>query len=111
MGEGEGHMKFTALSTTPYGDFSTSIYALGEDGLIYKLRPDGQAWQPLPPAPEGMDMALSAVLAQADDAGLWAKAETAPEAYLQESLRDLHSVIEHRDAAALQRILSRVRDT
>jgi hypothetical protein len=32
--------------------------------------------------------------AQAEDEGLWCIAETAPEAYLQQELRRLHSVIE-----------------
>ncbi len=31
---------------------------------------------------------------QAEDSGLWFIAETAPEAYLQEALRKLHSMIE-----------------
>jgi hypothetical protein len=31
---------------------------------------------------------------QADDEGLWFKAETAPEAYLQRALRHIHAVIE-----------------
>ncbi len=37
---------------------------------------------------------LSIVAAQALDEGLWFKAETAPEAYLQQALRKLHAVIE-----------------
>lgn len=32
--------------------------------------------------------------AQAEDDGLWFRAETAPEAYLQNGLRELHEVIE-----------------
>lgn len=34
---------------------------------------------------------------QANDDGLWFKAETAPEAYLQQELRKLHAVIEGTD--------------
>lgn len=31
---------------------------------------------------------------QADDEGLWFRAQTAPEAYLQQALRELHRLIE-----------------
>lgn len=37
---------------------------------------------------------LALVKRQADDEGLWFKARTAPEAYLQKALRDLHAAIE-----------------
>lgn len=37
---------------------------------------------------------LELVNAQAEDAGLWFVAETAPEAYLQQELRRLHRLIE-----------------
>jgi hypothetical protein len=40
------------------------------------------------------------VNAQAEDEGLWFMAETAPEAYLQQELRRLHSVIESLCGAA-----------
>ena len=32
--------------------------------------------------------------AQAEDEGLWFEAETAPEAYIQQELRNLHKIIE-----------------
>jgi len=38
--------------------------------------------------------ALRIVLSQADDEGLWFKAQTASEAYLQNALRELHRAIE-----------------
>ena len=38
---------------------------------------------------------LAMVNTQAEDEGLWFKAETAPEAYLQRALRSLHLVIEN----------------
>lgn len=37
------------------------------------------------------------VSAQADDPGLWFKAVTAPEAYVQQELRKLHALIERKD--------------
>ena len=37
---------------------------------------------------------LKCVEDQAEDDGLWFVAETAPEAYLQKRLRELHAVIE-----------------
>ena len=39
-------------------------------------------------------MVVELVEKQANDEGLWFIAETAPEAYLQKALRELHSVIE-----------------
>ena len=41
-----------------------------------------------------MNNALTMVNQQAEDEGLWFRAQTAPEAYLQQALRDLHTVIE-----------------
>lgn len=43
---------------------------------------------------ERLRMAQELVARQAEDAGLWFVAETAPEAYLQKALRALHTVIE-----------------
>ncbi len=43
---------------------------------------------------EGAALVLRLVERQAEDEGLWFRAETAPEAYLQVHLRELHSVIE-----------------
>ena len=37
---------------------------------------------------------LAIVLGQAEDAGLWFQARTAPEAYLQQELRRLHAAVE-----------------
>jgi len=37
---------------------------------------------------------LKKMLEQAEDEGLWFDAETAPEAYLQAAIRELHRVIE-----------------
>lgn len=37
---------------------------------------------------------------QAEDAGLWFVAETAPEAYLQQALRRLHRLIETAESTA-----------
>ena len=36
---------------------------------------------------------------QAEDEGLWFIAQTAPEAYLQKALRELHAVIEDQQSA------------
>jgi len=47
------------------------------------------------------DKALAIVLAQAKDEGLWFKAQTAPEAYLQQELRRLHAAVEADDDKAL----------
>ncbi len=44
---------------------------------------------------EGMDRIRSEVDEQAEDEGLWFDARTAPEAYLQMKLRELHAVIEY----------------
>jgi hypothetical protein len=41
-----------------------------------------------------LEMIMIVVGHQADDEGLWFNAQTAPEAYLQQELRHLHSVIE-----------------
>ena len=41
-----------------------------------------------------MDKIIELVNKQAEDEGLWFDAETASEAYLQKSLRELHRVIE-----------------
>ena len=37
---------------------------------------------------------MAVTLAQAEDEGLWFKARTAPEAYLQQELRALHEAVE-----------------
>ena len=39
---------------------------------------------------------LAVMERQADDPGLWFKAETCAEAYLQQALRDLHAAIENK---------------
>jgi hypothetical protein len=41
-----------------------------------------------------LEEAQQLVAEQAKDEGLWFKAQTAPEAYLQQALRKLHEVIE-----------------
>ncbi len=46
---------------------------------------------------EHLDLIVHVVDEQADDDGLWFEAVTASEAYLQEALRRLHSVIEDVD--------------
>ena len=43
------------------------------------------------------DLIKDMVAEQAEDEGLWFKAETAPEAYLQQELRKLHKIIEEID--------------
>jgi hypothetical protein len=43
---------------------------------------------------EKIKLIMQLVAKQAEDHGLWFKAETAPEAYLQQELRKLHQVIE-----------------
>ena len=47
-----------------------------------------------PTAQERLDKIRALVDRQAEDAGLWFQARTAPEAYLQQELRKLHAVIE-----------------
>ena len=44
------------------------------------------------------------VLEQAEDEGIWFEAETAPEAYLQMELRELHDLIEMSQKVESQRI-------
>jgi hypothetical protein len=51
--------------------------------------------------------------AQAEDVGLWFKAQTAPEAYLQQELRRLHAAIERDPAvpvSALRALVDRWKD-
>ncbi len=48
-----------------------------------------------------------AVHHQAEDEGLWYMTDFVSESYLQESLRDLHRVIEENDLEALARIIER----
>ena len=55
---------------------------------------------PVDPAPGDEGLVERLVAAQANDAGLWFVAQTAPEAYLQSELRRLHAAVE---AAALAR--------
>ncbi len=47
-----------------------------------------------------MEAILLMVNKQAKDDGLWFKAQTAPEGYLQQELRMLHGLIEHQAAMA-----------
>jgi len=42
-----------------------------------------------------MNKILEKVLEQTEDEGLWFEAKTAPEAYLQSELRELHRIIEN----------------
>jgi hypothetical protein len=51
------------------------------------------AWNRRAPAAEA-SAAMLLVLQQAEDEGLWCRAETATEAYLQQELRKLHAAIE-----------------
>lgn len=57
---------------------------------------------------------VEAINAQAQDKALWSspigRLQTAQEAYLQESLRDLHRVIEDQDTEALKRIKEKMHD-
>jgi hypothetical protein len=46
------------------------------------------------PDEKRLAQAVALVNVQAEDAGLWRMTETAPEAYLQAALRELHYVIE-----------------
>ena len=55
-----------------------------------------------------LDLIFRAVNKQAEDIGLWCEAGTIGEAYMQESLRDLHRVIEAGDIQAYHRIVNRV---
>ena len=48
----------------------------------------------LPKKPRERSSAQILVDAQAEDAGLWFEARTAPEAYLQAALRKLHAAVE-----------------
>ena len=56
-------------------------------------------------AEERLEMIQKAVDTQAEDEALWFENISAPEAYLQQALRDLHKVIEHGDEEALERII------
>lgn len=53
-------------------------------------------------------MIKQAMEIQAWDENLWGHCRTIVEAYIQQSLRDLHSVIEYADEAALKRIKDRL---
>lgn len=55
-------------------------------------------------ANEALKLILNAVEAQANDGSLWFQAPSIGEAYIQQSLRDLHRVIETGDITAYQRI-------
>jgi|VirMetMinimDraft_7_1064189.scaffolds.fasta_scaffold216396_2 hypothetical protein len=54
-----------------------------------------------------MRLIKEAVYLQTKDEGIWFRARYMPEHYLQESLRDLHLVIEHGDIEAMKRIKER----
>jgi hypothetical protein len=55
---------------------------------------------------------ISFVDKQANDEGLWFRAQTAPEAYLQKELRRLHALIESQPAAkALEELLLQARNS
>jgi len=54
-----------------------------------------------------IQMILNAVSAQALDKTIWFEAQTATEAYLQKSLRDLHKVIKDGDTNAMKSIAFR----
>ena len=56
--------------------------------------PDGVHLLYAAPPAQPMTDALQLVNAQAEDAGLWFNAQTAPEAYLQQALRRLHAAVE-----------------
>lgn len=53
---------------------------------------------------------INAVEAQAQDKTIWFVAETVTEAYLQQSLRWLHRVIEENDPEALKKIIAQAKD-
>lgn len=55
-------------------------------------------------SPEHIEMINMAIKIQALDKGLWFRAETATETYLQEALRNLHRVIEDMSKKALEEI-------
>lgn len=61
-----------------------------------------------------LEMIKKAVNAQTMDAGIWVvpllEPQSKTEVYLQESLKDLHSVILDQDEAALKRIMERAFD-
>jgi len=56
------------------------------------------------------EMIKKAVDAQAEDSSLWFRANYIGEAYLQQSLRWLHAVIEDADKKALESILEQAED-
>lgn len=62
------------------------------DGLPMTLTCNPKCWRLA--REERKDKALAVVLEQAEDEGLWFKAQTAPEAYLQQELRRLHAAVE-----------------
>lgn len=90
---------------TPNPDFPPPFFGSGT------VEAEGPAPDVAPTAPEAwrigrtlaerlcaaeavIEAAQACVNEQAEDEGLWFVAETAPEAYLQQELRRLHSVIE-----------------
>lgn len=56
------------------------------------------------------DSIRRAVMAQANDASLWIQMPSIGEAYIQQSLRWLHSVIEENDDRAMASILEQAED-
>lgn len=50
--------------------------------------------------------AQALVAKQAEDAGLWFNAKTAPEAYLQSALRELHAAVEKEVTSLLEQALT-----
>ncbi len=55
-----------------------------------------------------LNLITKAVVSQAQDEGIWFDAQYITEQYLQESIRDLHSVIENGDIEAFNRIKDRL---
>jgi hypothetical protein len=65
------------------------------DDILNRLPPRGLVSEQIKRIEaEAIEPILALVSEQAEDEGLWFRAETAPEAYLQQELRRLHAAIE-----------------
>lgn len=62
-------------------EYARDAHALEDHRLLYALA-------------DQMERVRALVEEQAEDEGLWFEAQTAPEAYLQQALRELHAAVE-----------------
>jgi hypothetical protein len=74
----------------PHGDSLLEAQRLAAE----KVQAANREWQRLRAVDAGAKAARTLVNEQAEDEGLWFQARTAPEAYLQQELRRLHTAVE-----------------